>query len=184
MNKIMDSDINNYRPRLEKIIEALRKNYTTIRAGRINPAILNDIMVSYYGVDTPLVSLANISVPEARQLLIRPFDKSALSAIEKAIYEANIGLTPNNTGESIRIIIPPLTEERRLELVKQVKAMTEEGRIALRNLRHDLIGEIKNQNLSEDEEKKQIDKLQLLIDEYNKKIEELFKEKENDLMTI
>ncbi len=180
----MDSDINNYRPRLEKIIEALRKNYTTIRAGRINPAILNDIMVSYYGVDTPLVSLANISVPEARQLLIRPFDKSALSAIEKAIYEANIGLTPNNTGESIRIIIPPLTEERRLELVKQVKAMTEEGRIALRNLRHDLIGEIKNQNLSEDEEKKQIDKLQLLIDEYNKKIEELFKEKENDLMTI
>jgi ribosome recycling factor len=184
MNKIMDSDINNYRPRLEKIIEALRKNYTTIRAGRINPAILNDIMVSYYEVDTPLVSLANISVPEARQLLIRPFDKSALSAIEKAIYEANIGLTPNNTGESIRIIIPPLTEERRLELVKQVKAMTEEGRIALRNLRHDLIGEIKNQNLSEDEEKKQIDKLQLLIDEYNKKIEELFKEKENDLMTI
>lgn len=180
----MDSDINNYRPRLEKIIEALRKNYTTIRAGRINPAILNDIMVSYYEVDTPLVSLANISVPEARQLLIRPFDKSALSAIEKAIYEANIGLTPNNTGESIRIIIPPLTEERRLELVKQVKAMTEEGRIALRNLRHDLIGEIKNQNLSEDEEKKQIDKLQLLIDEYNKKIEELFKEKENDLMTI
>ncbi len=180
----MDSDINNYRIRMEKVMEALERNFTTVRAGRANPAILDDIEVLYYNVNTPLKSLATISVPEARQLLIRPFDKSSLGAIEKAIFEANIGLTPTNDGENIRITIPPLSEERRRELVKQVKEIAEESRISLRNLRHDIINDIKKQELSEDEEKQEINRLQSLIDEYNKKIDEKFKEKETSLLQV
>jgi len=180
----MDVDVNNYRERMDKVIEALERNFTTVRAGRVSPSILDGIDISYYGVSTPLKSLATISIPEARQLLIKPYDKSVLGAIVKAIFEANIGVTPTNDGETIRIIIPPLTEERRLEFVKQVKVIAEESKISLRNIRHDLVNSIKKSDFAEDEEKKQMNRLQLLVDEYNKKIDEKFKQKEADLLKI
>lgn len=167
-----------------KTIDNLEKRFSTVRAGRANPSSLDGIMVSYYGVDTPLKQLATISVPEARQLLIKPFDRSCLSAIEKAIFESNLGYTPNNDGECIRIVIPMLTEERRVELTKQVKAMAEEGKVAIRNIRREANEDIEKSELSEDEEKRMMDKIQELINEYNKVIEEKLKEKEKELMTV
>lgn len=165
-------------------IETLESRFANVRAGRANPGMLDGIMVEYYGVPTPLKSLANISVPEARQLSIKPFDKSCLGDIEKAIFEANIGVTPNNNGEVVFIVIPELTEDRRRELVKQVKAISEEGKIALRNIRQDANKQIEALELPEDEEKKGNEKVQELINEYNKIIDEKFKEKEKDLMTL
>ena len=138
----------------------------------------------FRSVETPLKQLANISVPEARQLSIKPFDRSILSAIEKAIFEANLGITPNNNGECIFLVIPPLTEDRRKELVKQVKALAEEAKIALRNVRQDANANIKKLELPEDEEKRGNDRVQDLINEYNKIVEEKLKEKEKELMTI
>jgi len=170
--------------RMEKSILSLEDRFQTVRAGRANPRMLDGIMVSYYGVDTELKQLATISIPEARQLNIKPFDKSILSLIEKAIFEANIGVTPNNNGEMIYISIPPLTEERRKELVKQVKEYAEEGKISIRNIRRDMIDEIKKSEDSEDNEKMLIDKLQVVVDDYNKKIDILKKEKEQELMSI
>jgi ribosome recycling factor len=174
----------NLRDKFEKAIEAMERNFTLVRAGRANPNILEGIMVSYYGADTPLKQLANISIPEARQLLIKPFDKSLLSLIEKAIYESNIGLTPNNDGENIRLIVPALTEERRIALTKQVKVMAEEGKVAIRNIRHDIINNIKKEELPEDVEKNQIAKLQDYVDEFNKKIEDKLKIKESELLSV
>lgn len=165
-------------------IETLESRFANVRVGRANPGMLDGIMVEYYGVPTPLKSLANISVPEARQLSIKPFDKSCLGDIEKAIFEANIGVTPNNNGEVVFIVIPELTEDRRRELVKQVKAISEEGKIALRNIRQDANKQIELLELPEDEEKKGNEKVQELINEYNKIIDEKFKEKEKDLMTL
>ena len=170
--------------RTEKTLSVLKSDYAVIRAGRANPNVLDPVMVSYYGVDTPLKQLATISVPEARQLLIKPFDRSCLHAIEKGIFEANIGLTPNNDGESIRIVIPPLTEERRIELTKQVKAISEEGKVAIRNIRRDSIESLEKENLPEDVEKSKTNEIQNLVNEYNKKIEAKLKEKEQDLLTV
>ena len=141
-------------------------------------------MVEYYGAPTPLKQLANISIPEARQLSIKPFDKSILGDIEKAIFEANIGLTPNNNGEVIFLVIPALTEDRRRELVKQVKQIAEEAKIALRNIRQDINNDIKKEKLPEDIEKQGNEEVQELINKYNKKIEEALKVKEQELMTI
>ena len=155
-----------------------------MRAGRANPSMLDGIMVEYYGVPTPLKQLANISIPEARQLSIKPFDKSILNAIEKAIFEANIGLTPNNNGEVIFLVIPALTEDRRKELVKQVKQIAEEAKIALRNIRQDTNNDIKKEKLPEDIEKQGNEEVQDLINQYNKKIDEALKVKEQELMTI
>ncbi|MGI6309714.1 MAG: ribosome recycling factor [Bacilli bacterium] len=180
----MIDDFNETKAKMSKAVYAMEQKFTTVRAGRANPAILNKVVVSYYGVATPLQSLANISIPEARQLLIRPFDKTTIGAIEKAIYESDLGLTPINDGENIRINIPQLTEERRLELIKQVKAMGEETKISLRNIRHETINNIKKQAVSEDEEKRLISQLQLIIDDYNKEIEEKLKTKEQELLTI
>lgn len=180
----MEKIIQNTEEKMMLSIEALENKFTNVRAGRANPAMLDKIMVEYYGVPTPLKSLANISVPEARQLSIKPFDRSCLGAIEKAIFEANLGITPNNNGEVIFLVIPPLTEERRKELVKQVKAIAEEGKIALRNIRQDANKEIEALTLPEDEEKRGNERVQELINEYNKVIDEKLKEKEKDLMTI
>jgi len=180
----MIDDFKETKAKMSKAIAAMEQKFTIVRAGRANPAILNKVVVPYYGVATPLQSLANISIPEARQLLIRPFDKTTIGAIEKAIYESDLGLTPINDGENIRINIPQLTEERRLELIKQVKAMGEETKISLRNIRHETINNIKKQAVSEDEEKRLISQLQLIIDDYNKEIEEKLKTKEQELLTI
>jgi len=169
---------------MEKSLDAMKKRFINVRAGRANPAILDDVMVSYYGTLTPLKSLATISIPEARTLSIKPFDKGSLGLIEKAIYEANIGITPNNNGETIMLNIPPLTEDRRKELVKQVRSIAEEAKIALRNIRQTAKDDIKKEELPEDEENKQIDKIQELINEFNKKVEDELKEKEEELMTV
>ncbi len=169
---------------MEKAIENLENRFTKVRAGRANPAILDGVKVEYYGAPTPLNQLANISVPEARKLQIKAFDKTCLQDIEKAIYEADLGLTPNNTGELIFITIPELTEDRRKELVKQVKKMAEEGKIALRNIRQDANNSLKRLEMNEDEEKIAISDVQELINKYNKIVDEKLKEKEEELMTI
>ena len=168
----------NAKDKMNKAIANLEERFTTIRAGRANPSMLDGVMVSYYGTMTPIKQLATIFVPEARQLNIKPFDRSILGAIEKAIYEANLGVTPNNNGESIFITIPPLTEERRKELVKQAKEYAE------RNIRREIIDDIKKDELPEDVEKTTLDDLQDVVEQYNAKIEELLKAKEKDLMEI
>lgn len=170
--------------RMEDTMSSLDKKFANVRAGRANPSMLDGITVEYYGVATPLKQLANISIPEARQLSIKPFDKSILGDIEKAIFEANIGLTPNNNGEVIFLVVPALTEDRRKELVKQVKGIAEEGRIALRNIRQDANSDIKKLKLPEDVEKSGNEEVQDLINKYNKIIDEKLKVKEQELMTI
>ena len=180
----MNTIINNTESKMQNAITNLEQRFTNVRAGRANPSMLDGIMVEYYGVPTPIKSLANISVPEARQLMIKPFDRGVLGGIEKAIFEANIGLTPNNNGECVFLVIAALTEERRKEFVKQVKQMAEEAKIALRNIRQDANTSIKNLKLPEDEEKRGNEEVQELINEYNKMVEEKLKEKEKELMTI
>lgn len=180
----MEEILFNAEEKMENTISSLEHKFANVRAGRANPAMLDGIMVEYYGTPTPLKSLANISIPEARQLMIKPFDKSILGGIEKAIFEANLGVTPNNNGECVFIVIPALTEDRRKELVKQVKSLAEEGKIALRNIRQDANNSIKNLKLPEDEEKQGNEEVQDLINKYNKIIDEKLKEKEQDLMSI
>jgi ribosome recycling factor len=180
----MDEILLEVEEKMSKTITNLEKRFTNIRAGRANPAILDDIVVSYYGTDTPLKQLANISVPEARQLCIKPFDKSILGLIEKAIFEANIGLTPNNNGEIIILNIPALTEETRREYVKQAKTTSEEAKIALRNIRQEAKDEIKKLEVTLDEEKNITEEVQELITKYNKIVDEKTKEKETELMTV
>ncbi len=170
--------------KMQKAIENLEKRFTTVRAGRANPSSLDGVMVDYYGTLTPLKQLGTISVPEARQLLIKPFDRGCLSGIEKAIFEANLGYTPNNDGETIRIIIPALTEERRKELVKQVKAMGEDTRIIIRNIRHDANEDIEKEEISEDEQKRLTNEVQELVSKYNKIVDDKSKEKEEELMRV
>lgn len=170
--------------KMEEAISSMEKRFTNVRAGRANPAILDAVMVSYYGTDTPLKQLATISVPEARQLMIKPFDKSSLGAIEKGIYEANVGLTPNNNGESIILNIPALTEDTRKEYVKQVKQMAEDCKIHLRNIRQDANNDIKKSESTEDEKKGLENDVQNLISKYNKVVDEKLKEKEQELLTV
>lgn len=170
--------------RMDTTIENMEKRFINIRAGRANPAILDKVMVSYYGSDTPLKQLATISIPEARQLMIKPFDRSCLSAIEKGIYEADIGLTPNNNGEVIILNIPALTEETRREYVKQAKAIAEDAKIALRNIRQDANNDIKKSEVPEDDKEAGQEDVQELINKYNKIVDEKFKEKETELMSV
>lgn len=169
---------------MDKAIESLDKRFATVRAGRANPSSLDGIMVEYYGSMTPLKQLATISVPEARQLLIKPFDKSCLKDIEKAILTSNLGYNPGNDGETIRIIIPELTEERRRELVKQVKALSEEAKVAIRNNRREALEGLEKLELSEDEQKGLEKEVQDVVNEYNKKVEAKLKEKEQELLTV
>lgn len=178
-------DENEIKNKMSKVIDNLESRYTTIRAGRANPNILNGIMVEYYGNPTPIQSLATISVPEARVLSIKPFDKSSLKNMEKAIYEANLGIAPTNNGEVIMLTVPELTGETRREYVKQAMKMAEEARIALRNVRQDENNRIKKDEfLREDERDMCLDIVQELIDKYNKIVDEKFKEKEKELTSI
>ena len=182
----MDSDmiILEATEKMDKTIENLEKRFATVRAGRANPSSLDGVSVDYYGVMTPLKQLATISVPEARQLLIKPFDKGALNNIEKAILASNLGYTPGNDGETIRIVIPELTEERRKELAKQVKAIAEDAKVSVRNNRREALEDLKKAELPEDEEKRMEKDIQDLVNEYNKKIDGLLKEKEEDLLKV
>ena len=170
--------------KMDKSIENLEKKFATVRTGRANPSSLDGVMVEYYGAMTPLKQLATISVPEARQLLIKPFDKSCLGAIEKAILNSNLGYNPGNDGETIRIVIPELTEERRRELVKQVKALSEDAKVSIRNIRREGIEDVEKCELPEDEEKGMEKDIQDLVNDYNKKIEAMLKEKEQELLTV
>lgn len=175
---------NEIKSKMEKAIESLESRFTTVRAGRANPNILSGILVEYYGTPTQINMIATVSVPEARQLMIKPFDKSSLKEIEKAIYAANLGMAPTNNGEVIILTVPELTEETRKSYVKQVKDMAEEARIALRNIRQDANNLIKKQEYAEDEEKRYLESVQKLIDKYNLTVEEKFKEKEKELLSI
>lgn len=181
----MDNDIINLaKEDMESTLENLKKRFTSVRAGRANPSSLDGVVAEYYGVATPLKQLATISVPEANQLLIKPFDKGCLGAIEKGIIAANLGYNPSNDGETIRIVIPALTEERRKELTKQVKAIAEDAKVSVRNNRHEALEMIKKEELPEDEEKLLEKDIQDLVNTYNKRIDDLLKEKEQELMTI
>ena len=183
--KVMDTDIIKLtRENMENTLKNLEKRFSTVRAGRANPTSLDGVVVEYYGSMTPLKQLATISVPEATQLLIKPFDRSSLGAIEKAILAANLGYTPNNDGETIRIVIPALTEERRRELTKQVKAIAEDAKVSVRNNRHEALEMVEEEDFPEDIEKGMEKDIQDLVNTYNKKIEEMLKEKEGELMTI
>ena len=175
---------NEVKSKMDKVLENLDGRYTTVRAGRANPNILNGINVDYYGAPTPIQSVANISVPEARQLMIKPFDKGLLKEIEKALYAAELGMAPTNNGEVIYLTVPDLTEETRKNYVKQVKEMTEEAKIALRNIRQDANNQIKREEHPEDEEKMYLDEVQELINKYNNLVDEKYKEKEKELMTV
>lgn len=175
----MDIDV-----KMMKVIESLENKLINIRAGRANPAMLNGIVVEYYGTPTNIQSLANITVPEARQLMIKPFDRSILKDMERAINEANIGITPINNGEVIILTIPELTEDRRKEYVRDAKEVAEDAKVALRNIRQDENNTIKNGKYPEDEEKRMLESVQESINKYNKIIDEKLKEKEEELMTV
>lgn len=168
-----------------KVIENLEARLITIRAGRANASMLNGINVEYYGVATPINQVANITVPEARQLFIKPFDRSTIKDIERAINEANIGITPTNNGEMVILTVPQLTEETRRNYVKQANEMGEQAKIALRNARQDANNAIKkDETLTEDQQKGLQEDVQELINKYNKIVDEKIKEKETELMSV
>lgn len=180
----MDDILLETEEKMQEAITNMEKRFTNIRAGRANPSMLDGVEVSYYGTDTPLKQLATISIPEARQLCIKPFDKSCIGNIEKAILAANIGITPNNNGEVIILNIPALTEDTRREYVKQVKGYAEDCRIALRNIRQDANKNVNALELPEDDIKAGEEDVQELINKYNKIVDEKFKLKEQELMTV
>ena len=166
-------------------LEVMDNRFTTIRAGRANAAMVNGINVDYYGTPTPIQILANITVPEAKTLMIKPFDRSCLKDIVKALQEANLGINPTDNGESVILTMPELTEERRKDYVKQAKQIAEETKVALRKVRQEANEDIKkDESITEDDEKRMLDEVQKLITEYNKKVDEKLKEKEEELMAI
>ena len=174
--------------RMKKVIDHLIDELSLIRAGRANPAILNKVEVEYYGTLTPINQVGTISVPEARQIVVTPWDKSALSACEKAINKAELGVNPINDGASIRLIFPALNEERRKELTKEVKSLGEEAKIAIRNIRRDEIESNKEfqkaGEITEDDLKSNEEKIQKITDKYTAKVDEEISAKEKEIMQI
>ena len=173
---------------MHKTVEATQRSFNTIRTGRANPSLLDRVMVEYYGSPTPLKSLASITTPDASTIAIQPFDRGSLNLIEKAIQLSDLGLTPNNDGSTIRINIPPLTSDRRKELVKMAAKFAEEGKVAIRNIRRDAVDSVRKQEkaseVSEDEARDLQDKIQKLTDKYIAKVDELLAEKEKDITTV
>ncbi len=174
--------------RMEKTLDSFDEKLSEVRAGRANPAILNRVKVEYYGTPTPINQVAGISVPEARTIVISPWDKSILGEIEKAILASDIGLNPNNDGSVIRLNFPDLTEERRKELVKEVKKLAEDSKVAIRSIRRDGMDEAKamqkNNELTEDEEQAREKEIQKLTDDYINQIDKMLEEKEKEIMTV
>ena len=172
--------------RMKKTIDSLKDSFNTIRTGRANAAIFDKVRVDYYGTKSPLNQVATIAIPEARSIIITPFDKSLISEIEKAIQVADLGLNPSNDGKVIRIQIPALTADRRKELVKQAKTVAENSRTAIRNIRRDGIDDLKKQQkdgtLTEDSLKTETDKLQKLTDKYIEEINKIYDSKEKDIL--
>lgn len=173
------------RSRMDKGIEALKNNFAKVRTGRANPHILDSIMVDYYGQATPITQLAGVKVPEASMLVVEPWDKSALNAIEKAIASSDLGITPSNDGATIRLPFPKPTEERRKELAKECRGYAEEARVSIRNVRRDANEKLeRDEELTEDDVRRDKAAVQKLTDEYVKKIDELCKAKEAEVMEI
>ncbi|MGF1485869.1 MAG: ribosome recycling factor [Prochloraceae cyanobacterium] len=173
---------------MQKTIESTQRSFNTIRTGRANPSLLERVTVEYYGTETPLKALANISTPDSSTISIQPYDKGSLGQIEKAISMSDIGLVPNNDGSIIRLNVPPLTSERRQELVKLAGKMAEEGKVALRNIRRDAVDAVrkqeKNSDISEDESRDLQEEVQKVTDRYTAKIEQLLATKEKDITSV
>ena len=184
----MDELILTYEEKMEKTINALLFEYNSIRAGRANPHVLDKLRVDYYGVPSTIQQVANVSVPEPRMLLIQPWEKSLIKAIEKAILTSDIGINPQNDGRVIRLTFPEMTEERRKDLVKDVKKKAEASKVAIRNIRRDANDAIKklnkNGDISEDEQKIAEEKLQKIHDKFIKKIDDMLAEKQKEIMTV
>ena len=176
--------LENVELKMMNAIEVYENRLLSIRAGRANPAMLNGISAEAYGVITPINQLANVTVHDGKQLFIKPFDRGNLKNIEKAINEANLGINPTNNGETIILTVPDLTEETRRDYVKQAKGIAEDAKIQLRNIRQDANNEIKKTEFPKDEEDAYLSDVQEMINNYNKKIEEILKVKENELMSI
>ncbi len=182
------ADIKEFEVKMEKALEALNEDFTTIRAGRANPHILDKLKVEYYGTPTPLQSVANISVPEARMIQIQPWESNLIKEIEKAIMCSDIGITPNNDGKVIRLIFPELTEDRRKEIAKDIKKKGENAKVAVRNVRRDANDAMKKANkaneISEDELKDLEDKIQKATDKYIDGIDKAVEAKTKEIMTV
>jgi len=174
--------------KMEYTMKALHKEFSTVRSGRANPKMLDSVTVDYYGVESPINQVSTISVPEATQIYIKPYDKSLVSLIERAIFGANLGVTPINDGVGIRIVLPPQTEENRRDAVKTIHKMSEECKVAIRNIRRDAIHHFKkmekDSDITEDDLKYYEDEIQKLTDKFTEKIDEDFKVKEKEIMSI
>ncbi|MGN0240315.1 MAG: ribosome recycling factor [Candidatus Weimeria sp.] len=184
----MDKRLNEFKDKMQKSLESLQKDYSSIRAGRANPHILDKLTVDYYGAPTPIQQVANVSVPEARVIQITPWEPSMVKEIEKAIMVSDLGINPTNDGKNIRLVFPDLTEERRKELAKEVKKMGENAKVAVRNVRRDANDFVKKtgkaEALSEDETKDLEDQIQKLTDEYSKKVDAAIEDKTKEIMTV
>ena len=187
MDELLSEQLEEAKMHMEDSIDHLEKELIKIRTGKASPAMLNGVMVNYWGAPTPINQVANVSTSDSRTLAIQPFDKSSLGAIEKGIFEANLGVTPMNDGDLIRITIPPLTEERRRQLAKQVKAAGEEAKVSIRNVRRDAMEAIKKEvknGFPEDAGKRKEEQVQGWVDGFSKKIDQVVSDKENDVMTL
>lgn len=183
----MDARVQPYEDKMKKALEFLEADYATIRAGRANPHVLDKLKVDYYGTPTPIQQVGNITVPEARVIQIAPWEKSLVKAIEKAILTSDLGLNPSNDGSVIRLVFPELTEERRKDLVKEVKKKGEEAKVAVRNIRrdgNDAFKKMAKQEISEDEIKQLEDTLQKTTDKFIKEIDSLIDSKSKEIMTV
>lgn len=185
---MIDELLDDAKRRMDKSVEAALHEFNTVRTGRASAALLDRVTVDYYGEKTPVKQLATINVPEPRMLTVQPFDPSSVKAVERAILESDLGLTPSNDGKLIRLPIPQLTEERRKELVRVVRHLAEEGRVAIRNVRRDVMHDLKelarDGDVGDDDERRAEDKLQKLTDEHVHRVDELLKRKEEEIMEV
>jgi ribosome recycling factor len=184
----MDTTLQQAKTKMNKSVDAMHDDFNTIRTGRASSALFDKIKIEYYGQPTPINQVATVSIPEARLVVIQPWDKSVLDDIEKAIQKSELSLNPNNDGKVIRINIPPLTEERRKEYVKMAKNMAEQARVAIRNIRRDANDDLKKQekssDITEDDLKRGMDEIQKMTDDFIKKIDDAVEEKEKEIMEV
>jgi ribosome recycling factor len=185
---VIDELLQDAREHMDKSVDSTRVKFQSVRTGRASPALLDRISVDYYGAITPLKQLATISAPEARMLTVQPYDKTSIKAIERSIMESDLGLTPNNDGTLVRLVLPELTEERRKQLVKVVRGLTEEGKVALRNIRRDVMHDLKELRdageAGADDEHRAEEALQKLTDDKVKELEALLKAKEAEILEV
>jgi ribosome recycling factor len=185
---LIDDLLADARESMDRSVEATRTKFATVRAGRATPALLDRVMVEYYGAQTPLKQLATVNAPEARLLTVQPFDKSSLKAIERGIVESDVGLTPNNDGQLIRLVIPEMTEERRRDMVKVARNVAEEGRVGIRSIRRDVMSDLRELreggDVGEDEERRAEETLQKLTDEQVATVDAALKAKEAEILEV